>query len=159
MPVHATIPLRTCCRRHHRWCNSLRDRRSSAPCPRLKLRRLHPCRTMLGLGFSTVEVRIGGRAITRRTMKARERTKMPNERDGGWTYVQSALCPCRPCYNPRPWGHYNSQGEWVTQIECATRQNSGCPLPQPKPRHVFEAGGLICKRCGRRVAARASATR
>lgn len=157
MPIDATIPLRTCCLRDHGWYDSLRDSGASSPCPRLTLRRLHPCRTMLGLRFSAVVVRIGGKPITEGSMRTRERTKKPHEREGGWTYVRSALCPCRPCYSPRACGHYNSQGEWVTQIECATRQNSGCPLPPPKPKHVFAAGGLICERCGRLAAPHASA--
>lgn len=87
-----------------------------------------------------------------------DRTKKPNEGEGRWTYVRSALCPCRPCYNPRDCGHYNTQGKWVTQVECATRQNNGCPLPPLKPKHVFAAQGLPCKRCGRLATAHASAS-
>ena len=88
-----------------------------------------------------------------------DRTNRPNEYEGRWTYVRSALCPCRPCYNPRDCGHYNSQGKWVTQVECATRQNHGCPLPPLKPtKHVFAAQGLPCKRCGRLATTHASAS-
>lgn len=81
-------------------------------------------------------------------MRVRDRTRKLNEFEGGWTYVRSALCPCRPCYNPRDHGHYNSQGKWVKQVECTTRQNNGCPLPPPKAKHVIGTQGLVCKRCG-----------
>jgi hypothetical protein len=84
-------------------------------------------------------------------MSVSNRTKKLNEHEGRWTYVRSATCPCRPCYQPRDYRYYNSQREWVTQIECATRQNNGCPLPPPKPKHVFAEQGLFCKRCGARV--------
>ncbi len=76
-----------------------------------------------------------------------------NQFEGGWNYIRSALCPCRPCYSPRDSGYYDSQGKWVKQVECATRQNNGCPLPPPTPKHFIGTDGLICKRCGRLTSA------
>jgi hypothetical protein len=84
-------------------------------------------------------------------MRVRDRTGKTHEHEGTWTYLRSALCPCRPCHKPRVNRHLNSQGTWVTQIECATRENNGCPLPPPKPKHVVAEEGPLCERCGARV--------
>jgi hypothetical protein len=84
-------------------------------------------------------------------MRLHDRMTKLEDYEGGWTYVRSATCPCRPCYRPREDGHYNSEGKWVTQIECATRQNSGCPPPSLRLRHVLTEEDLVCERCGARV--------
>lgn len=78
----------------------------------------------------------------------------------GPTAVLDRLCVWRSCFNEHDCGHTNSQGEWVRDGRCLTRDNRGCPNdskfrvccdnPEFAPirrthRHK------VCRNCGLRV--------
>lgn len=84
-------------------------------------------------------------------MKVRDRTMLRTEYKGRETDACERECPCRPCYCPHDWGRPGWDGKVVSRMVCNTRENNGCPSPQPEPQHVYVSDrAVVCKRCGHR---------
>jgi len=91
-------------------------------------------------------------------VQARDRTVPESEYKGRPTNCADEECPCRPCWNAHDCGRYTGtytgddgirRSRWEVRMECATRHNSGCPLPKPEPQHVYASDrARVCKRCG-----------
>ena len=86
-------------------------------------------------------------------MKVRDLSLPITEYKGRVTDARDYLCPCRPCWNAHDCGYTNSQGKWITRMECATRWNNGCP-DDKEPTHVFPEGKRKCARCGKAEASK-----
>ena len=79
----------------------------------------------------------------------RNRTLPITDYDGRPTEASNTECPCRSCYHPHNFtkDSYNYFRNPV--MMCLTRENGGCPKPQPASVHIYTSSyGLVCKRCG-----------
>lgn len=83
-------------------------------------------------------------------MKVRDHTLALTEYKGRWTEASDVACPCRPCYNAHDCGWRDNQGKWTQRMECATRESSGCPSPQPEPAHDLNRV-RNCRRCKQHI--------
>lgn len=85
-------------------------------------------------------------------MIVHDRTFKKNELLGKECDAADSLCPCRKCYHPHDFGWRETTGKWRERIVCLTREQGGCPIPKPKPKHMLVKRGFAgyhCRRCGK----------
>ncbi len=86
-------------------------------------------------------------------MQVKDFTIPEKEYKGRWTEARDESCPCRLWFNAHDCGHFvytdgGKKSEWVVNMQCATRWNSGCEeCLKEEPVHVANKRGNRCKRC------------
>ena len=84
-------------------------------------------------------------------MRVRERALPRTEDKGRETDARDELCPSRPCYNAHNCARSDSNYLSHPDMRCAIRENHGCPMPLPKPEHIYKSErARVCQRCGER---------
>jgi hypothetical protein len=85
-------------------------------------------------------------------LQVKDFTIPEKEYKGRWTEARDESCPCRSWFSAHDCGHYrnvaDNKVEWVVNMQCATRWNSGCEeCLKEEPVHVANKRGNRCKRC------------